>query len=250
MVLFKVRLSEQMIANYVQPKGTRDCGTNCTICTLSMLGFLDESRSTAGTDLCIAKRQVTLVQAIRAAENYINSVTGKEYKLQANTQTRDVQQTMVDIASALSYGEATLLVYGTPQATHVVVLRKSETGEMELIDPQRGTADLDKRYGFTTERAQELGIVSREQYYRVKGPYNIGRVMVEQSLKFGYANTEEELAKTFIVNTCLIDSPVEAIVPPKQPLFGPAHPLTGLGRKKTRKRSIRKRKTRRSTFSY
>lgn len=250
MALFKVPLSEQMIAKYVQPKGTRECGTNCTICTLSMMGFLDESRSMVGTELCIANRPVTLEQAVRAANNYLASVSGKEYNLRPDVQTSNVREKLNAMVSSLSNGETTLLVYGTPKATHVVVLRKSVAGNLELIDPQRGLADLNKQYGFTTERAEQLGIESQENYYRVTGEYNITRVMIEQSLKFKYANTEEELMQSFIVNTCLIDRPVEPIVPPKQPLFGPAHPLTGLGRRKTKKRTTRTRKTRKITFSY
>lgn len=243
--LFQVPLSDRMISDYTQPEGTRDCGTNCSICTLSMLGFLDKSRVVTGTDLCIVKQSVPLVRAIKSANNYITEVLGKDYGLEAIPVTKDVAVGLNQMIDALKYGNATVLYYGTENAAHVVVLRKSPTGKIELIDPQRGQSDIDKQYGFTQARVKELSLVVTPHYYKATGLYNITRVMLEQSLKFNYATTEEELYSKFVISAVTMNQPSIEPKPEftKEARFVGTHPITGKG--KTKRRLLRKRLTRR-----
>jgi hypothetical protein len=238
MIIFKTAVSDKQVEEYKRPEGTRnpECGggMNCSFCTLKMLGVynptLDEKSKTCGPR-AKSGNQVKPEEYIPAIKQVIADMTTEDHEFKFLVESGIPKESLKTIADYLQPGEACFFIYGRANAgTHAVVLRKDQIGVLELIDPQRGSDDIGKEYGFTEERAAELGIESTPEYYSVRelGGGEIEEVMIEQSLLFGYWKTRKELMddiEHFVVGGLMVDSVVgltmlvEDTVSPGQPII-------------------------------
>uniref|UniRef100_A0A6C0CGK8 Uncharacterized protein n=1 Tax=viral metagenome TaxID=1070528 RepID=A0A6C0CGK8_9ZZZZ len=219
MIIFKTVLTEKQIEEYVRPEGTKNpaCGggVNCAFCTLKLLGVytseLEEKSKTCGPR-ARAGNFVKTEEYITAVKQVIADMTEEHHDFVFVQEIGQPSVSLAKIAENLDPLEACYFIYGrSGYGTHAVVLRKNAGGEVELIDPQRGSDDVGKEFGFTAARAAELGVELTPQYYRVRGIPAIEAAMVEQSVLFSYWETKEELMADlphFVVACLMVDSVV------------------------------------------
>jgi len=219
MIIFKTVLTDKQIEDYKRPEGTKtyECGAglNCAFCSLKMLGVynpdLEEKSKTCGPRFRSGK-PVSPEEYITAIKQVIADVTEEHHEFAFAQEIGDPSVSLAKIAGNLQPLEACYFIYGRyGVSTHAVVLRKNREGEVELIDPQRGSDDVGKESGFTAERAAELGVELTPQYYRVRGIPEIEAVMVEQSVFFKYWPSKEALFNDlphFVIACLMVDSVV------------------------------------------
>lgn len=219
MIIFKTVLTDKQIEDYKRPEGTKtyECGAglNCAFCSLKMLGVynpeLEEKSKTCGPRFRSGK-PVSPEEYITAIKQVIADVTEEHHEFAFAQEIGDPSVSLAKIAGNLQPLEACYFIYGRyGVSTHAVVLRKNREGEVELIDPQRGSDDVGKESGFTAERAAELGVELTPQYYRVRGIPEIEAVMVEQSVFFKYWPSKEALFDDlphFVIACLMVDSVV------------------------------------------
>lgn len=238
MIIFKTVLSDKQVEEYKRPEGTKnpECGggMNCSFCALKMLGVynpeLEEQSKTCGPR-ARAGNIVKPEEYIPAIKRVIADMTTEDHEFEFLVETGIPKKSLEAIADYLHPGEACFFTYGRENAgAHAVVLRKNQDGVLELIDPQRGSDDIGKEYGFTEERVAELGIEATPEYYRVRDVRGgeIEEVMIQQSVLFGYWKTRKELMddiEHFVVGGLMVDSVVgltmlvDDRVPPGQPII-------------------------------
>jgi hypothetical protein len=219
MIIFKTVLTDKQIEDYKRPEGTKtyECGAglNCAFCALKMLGVynpnLEEKSKTCGPRFRSGK-PVRPEEYITAIKQVIADMTEEHHEFAFAQEIGDPSVSLAKIAGNLQPLEACYFIYGRyGVSTHAVVLRKNREGEVELIDPQRGSDDVGKEFGFTAERAAELGVELTPQYYRVRGIPEIEAVMVEQSVFFKYWPSKEALFEDlphFVIACLMVDSVV------------------------------------------
>jgi len=219
MIIFKTVLTDKQIEDYKRPEGTKtyECGggLNCAFCTLKMLGVynpdLEEKAKTCGPRFR-AGNMVKIEEYIIAVKQVIADMTEEHHEFALIQEIGQPSLSLAKISANLDPLEACYFIYGrSGRAGHAVVLRKNREGEVELIDPQRGSDDVGKEFGFTAERAVELGIKLTPQYYQVRGIPAIEEVMIEQSALFKYWDSKEQLISDlphFIVGCLMVDSVV------------------------------------------
>jgi hypothetical protein len=219
MILLKVSLSEQRVADYIQPEGTRNpkcgAGINCIFCTLKMLGVysskLEKTGVTCGPRYAEGK-PITLEELLPSIKEAIKDVTGEDHEFKFETVVGDPSGPLAALVSNLHPQEACFFIYGRAGVgSHAVVLRRGPDDVLELIDPQRGLADIGKASGFTGERAAELGLEVKPNYYRVRGEKAISDVIIEQSALFKYWPTKEAVRtdiSNFVIGTLMVDNVV------------------------------------------
>lgn len=198
-ILLKVRLTEEQVRSYRQPEGTRnpECGggINCMFCTLKMLQIYSPEYADFG-DVCMPRYKSGHVITIQEHLNFIQRITKDmfhaDHTFTAERTAGRQRETLEGISAMLAPGEACFGMYGNSNnGGHAIVFRKGDDGVLELIDPQRSTKDIGKSYGFTPERAKELGLEVTANYYRVRGTSGIEEVMIEQSVLFEYWPSKE-----------------------------------------------------------
>ena len=219
MIIFKTVLTDKQIEDYKRPEGTKnyDCGggVNCAFCTLKMLGVynpeLEETSKTCGPRFR-AGNMVKPAEYLGAVKRVIADMTDEHHEFVFDQEIGQPSVSLAKLAGYLGPQEACYFIYGrVGSGTHAVVLRKNLGGQVELIDPQRGSDDIGKEYGFTAARAAELGIELTTQYYRVRGIPAIQEVMIEQSVLFKYWGSKKELLDDiahFTVACVMVDSVV------------------------------------------
>ena len=219
MIIFKTVLTDKQIEDYKRPEGTKnpECGggVNCAFCTLKMLGVytpeLEETSKTCGPRFK-AGNIVKSEEYIVAIKQVIADMTEEQHEFVFVQEIGQPSVSLAKIAENLEPLEACYFIYGrSKEGAHAVVLRKDAGGEIELIDPQRGSDDIGKERGFTAERAAELDVELTPQYYRVRGIPAIEEVMIEQSVLFKYWTTKDELMADlphFVVACLMVDSVV------------------------------------------
>lgn len=219
MIIFKTVLTDKQIEDYKRPEGTKnyDCGggVNCAFCTLKMLGVynpeLEETSKTCGPRFR-AGNMVKPAEYLDAVKRVIADMTDEQHEFVFDQEIGQPSVSLAKVAEYLGPQEACYFIYGRVESgTHAVVLRKNIGGEVELIDPQRGSDDIGKEYGFTADRAAELRIELTSQYYRVRGIPVIQEVMIEQSVLFKYWGSKKELLDDiahFTVACVMVDSVV------------------------------------------
>ena len=219
MIIFKTILTDKQIEDYKRPEGTKtyECGggLNCAFCTLKMLGVynpeLEETSKTCGPRFR-AGNMVKIEEYIIAVKQVVADMTEEHHEFALVQEIGQPSLSLAKIAANLEPLEACYFIYGrSGRGGHAVVLRKNAEGEVELIDPQRGSDDVGKEFGFTAERAAELGIKLTPQYYQVRGIPAIEEVMIEQSALFKYWDSKEQLMSDiphFIVGCLMVDSVV------------------------------------------
>ena len=219
MIIFKTVLTDKQIEDYKRPEGTKnyDCGggVNCAFCTLKMLGVynpeLEETSKTCGPRFR-AGNMVKPAEYLGAVKRVIADMTDEHHEFVFDQEIGQPSVSLAKVAEYLGPQEACYFIYGRVESgTHAVVLRKNIGGEVELIDPQRGSDDIGKEYGFTADRAAELRIELTPQYYRVRGIPAIQEVMIEQSVLFKYWGSKKELLEDiahFTVACVMVDSVV------------------------------------------
>ena len=217
MIIFKTTVSDKQVQDYVRPEGTKkyECGAgiNCAFCTLKMLGVyndeLEETSKTCGPRYRSGKA-VQPQEYLSIAKQVIADMTEERHELELTYEYGQPSTSLAKIVSYLHPSEACFFVYGrTGAGGHAVVLRKNQDGVVELVDPQRGSDDIGKEYGFSPARAVELGIEATPEYYRVQGIPAIEEAMIEQSVLFKYWNSKKELLEdlpNFLVGALMIDS--------------------------------------------
>jgi len=219
MIIFKTVLTDKQIEDYVRPEGTKtyECGAgiNCAFCALKMLGVYNqdlEAKSKTCGPRFRAGNTVKPEEYITAVKQIIADMTEEQHEFSFAMEVGDPGVSLTKITGYLQPQEACYFIYGRyAGSTHAVVLRKNAEGEVELIDPQRGSDDVGKEYGFTAERAAELGVELTPQYYRVRGIPAIEAVMVEQSVFFKYWPSKEALFSDlshFMIACIMVDSVV------------------------------------------
>jgi hypothetical protein len=219
MILLKVLLSESQIAAYQQPVGTRDmqcgAGLNCMFCTLKMLGVyspeIENMSLTCGPRHAEGK-PIKAKELIPYIKEAVKGITDEEHDFKFDVMTGDPTGPLSALVADLKPQEACFFIYGrNGNGSHAVVLRRGSDGILELIDPQRGQADIGKEFGFTAERAAELGLEVTPNYYRVRGEEEITTVMIEQSALFKYwpsKNAVESNIHNFVIGTLMVDNVV------------------------------------------
>jgi hypothetical protein len=219
MIIFKTVLTDKQIEDYKRPEGTKtyECGggLNCAFCTLKMLGVynpeLEETSKTCGPRFR-AGNMVKIEEYIIAVKQVVADMTDEHHEFALIQEIGQPSISLAKIAANLEPLEACYFIYGrSGRGGHAVVLRKNLEGEVELIDPQRGSDDVGKEFGFTAERAGELGIKLTPQYYQVRGIPAIEEVMIEQSALFKYWDSKEQLMSDlphFVVGCLMVDSVV------------------------------------------
>ena len=219
MIIFKTVLTDKQIEDYKRPEGTKnyDCGggVNCAFCTLKMLGVynpeLEETSKTCGPRFR-AGNMVKPAEYLGAVKRVIADMTDEQHEFVFDQEIGQPSVSLAKVAEYLGSQEACYFIYGrVGSGTHAVVLRKNLGGQVELIDPQRGSDDIGKEYGFTADRAAELRIELTPQYYRVRGIPAIEEVMIEQSVLFKYWGSKKELLDDiahFTVACVMVDSVV------------------------------------------
>jgi hypothetical protein len=219
MIIFKTVLTDKQIEDYKRPEGTKtyECGggLNCAFCTLKMLGVynpeLEETSKTCGPRFR-AGNMVKIEEYIIAVKQVIADMAEEHHEFALVQEIGQPSISLAKIAANLDPLEACYFIYGrSGRGGHAVVLRKNREGEVELIDPQRGSDDVGKEFGFTAERAAELGIKLTPQYYQVRGIPAIEEVMIEQSALFKYWDSKEQLMSDlphFVVGCLMVDSVV------------------------------------------
>lgn len=218
MILLKVLLTEQQIAEYVQPSGTRDydcgAGINCAFCALKMMGIytkgLNEKAMTCGSRFREG-RPISPAELLPPIKEFIQDVTEEEHEFKFEQAVGNPRVSLGKLAVELKPMEACYFIYGSNKQAHAVVLRRGVDGILELIDPQRGEPDVGKMFGFTAQRVAELGIEIKPNYYRVRGDIAIEEAMIEQSVLFGYWPSKEAVIAgldNFIIATLLVDNVV------------------------------------------
>ena len=219
MIIFKTVLTDKQIEDYKRPEGTKnyECGggVNCAFCTLKMLGVynpeLEETSKTCGPRFR-AGNMVKPAEYLGAVKRVIADMTDEHHEFVFDQEIGQPSVSLAKVAGYLGPQEACYFIYGrVGSGTHAVVLRKNLGGQVELIDPQRGSDDIGKEFGFTAARAAELGIELTPQYYRVRGIPAIEEVMIEQSVLFKYWGSKKELLEDiahFTVACVMVDSVV------------------------------------------
>ena len=217
MIIFKTIVPDKQVQDYVRPEGTKkyECGAgiNCAFCTLKMLGVyndeLEETSKTCGPRYRSGK-VIQPQEYLSIAKQVIADMTEEHHELELAYEYGQPSTSLAKIVSLLHPGEACFFVYGrTGVGGHAVVLRKNQDGVVELVDPQRGSDDIGKEYGFSPAQVAELGIKATPQYYRVQGIPAIEEAMIEQSVLFKYWNSKKELLEdlpNFVVGALMIDS--------------------------------------------
>ena len=217
MIIFKTIVPDKQVEDYVRPEGTKkyECGAgiNCAFCTLKMLGVyndeLEETSKTCGPRYRSGK-VIQPQEYLSIAKQVIADMTEEHHELELAYEYGQPSTSLAKIVSHLHPAEACFFVYGrTGVGGHAVVLRKDQDGVVELVDPQRGSDDIGKEYGFSPAQVAELGIKATPQYYRVQGIPAIEEAMIEQSVLFKYWNSKKELLEdlpNFVVGALMIDS--------------------------------------------
>lgn len=193
-------LTDEKVAAYRVPSGTAECGTNCIVCTLLLLGWISREDAETETGRCVlAVRGVApfisfeeVVEAVRRWHPYYyGRLVNISMQLTGEIGVR--AGSLQSVLSQVPPGYGCFFVYGGPTQTHVVVIRRLPDGTPELIDPQRGSAVLSR---FTPSEAfrRQHGIILEENYYSVKGEEHILATLVEQAALFEYFPTREEAA--------------------------------------------------------
>lgn len=219
MILLKVLLSESQIAAYEQPVGTRDmqcgAGLNCMFCTLKMLGVYSpeiEKMSLTCSVRHAEGKPIKAKELIPSIKEAVKGITDEEHDFKFDVMSGDPTDPLSSLVSDLKPQEACFFIYGrNGNGSHAVVLRRGSDGILELIDPQRGQADIGKEFGFTAARAAELGLEVKPNYYRVRGEEEITAVMIEQSVLFKYWPTKEAVESNihnFVIGTLMVDNVV------------------------------------------
>ena len=219
MILLKVLLSEFQIAAYEQPAGTRvvECGAglNCLFCALKMLGVyspeLEKMSLTCGSRYA-ERKPIKAKELIPLIKEAVKGITDEEHDFKFDVISGDPTGPLTALVADLKPAEACFFIYGrNGHGSHAVVLRRGSDGILELIDPQRGQADIGKEFGFTEARAAELGLEVKPNYYRVRGEEKISAVMIEQSVLFGYWPSKEAVESNihnFVIGTLMVDNVV------------------------------------------
>jgi hypothetical protein len=218
MVLFKVRLTEEQIQAYKQPEGTRDpnCGggINCVFCALKMLGVYGKSLAEKALTCAPRYREgnpISSDEHLTEIQSIIKDIFHEEHVFNFIHEAGRPREALEVLGKSLDIFEACYLIYGrSNDGAHAVVLRMGEDGILELIDPQRGLRDIGTPFGFTVERARELGIEMKPEFYRVRGSM-IEDTIIDQCVLFGYWKSREELlagVKDFVIGTLQVDSTV------------------------------------------
>ena len=199
MILLKVLLSEFQIAAYEQPAGTRvmECGAglNCLFCALKMLGVYSpelEKMSLTCSARHAEGKPIKAKELIPSIKEAVKGITDEEHDFKFDVMSGDPTSPLSALVADLKPQEACFFIYGrNGNGSHAVVLRRGSDGILELIDPQRGEADIGKEFGFTAARAAELGLEVKPNYYRIRGEEEITAVMIEQSVLFKYWPTKD-----------------------------------------------------------
>ena len=190
-------------------------GLNCLFCALKMLGVyspeLEKMSLTCGSRYA-ERKPIKTKELIPFIKEAVKGITDEEHDFKLDVISGDPTGPLTALVADLQPAEACFFIYGrNGNGSHAVVLRRGSDGILELIDPQRGQADIGKEFGFTEARAAELGLEVKPNYYRVRGEEKISAVMIEQSVLFGYWPSKEAVESNihnFVIGTLLVDNVV------------------------------------------
>ena len=190
-------------------------GLNCMFCTLKMLGVYSpeiEKMSLTCSARHAEGKPIKAKELIPAIKEAVKAITDEEHEFKFDVITGDPTGPLTALVADLKPQEACFFIYGrNGNGSHAVVLRRGSDGVLELIDPQRGQADIGKEFGFTAAQAAELGLEVKSNYYRVRGEEKITTVMIEQSALFKYWPSKEAVESNihnFVIGTLMVDNVV------------------------------------------
>ena len=183
------------------------------LCTLKMLGIyspkLNEIAISCGPRVEMGT-MVKYTEIYELINDVIKEITDIEHDFDLQTSRGAVPESLEELSSILKPQEACYFIYGREgDGSHAVVLRKGVDGQLELIDPQRGQADIGTKFGLPSSLIEKYGIEVKPNYYRVRGNAGIQEVLVKQSVLFKYWESEKEVIdkySDFMLGALYIDN--------------------------------------------